>query len=363
MDASIRELPLSKSLKKKRQKFGLPPGALVHVGDKPDQKVKLTLIDYSETKILQRNNLSVESCLSFMNKPTVTWINVTGIHDAKLISEFGSRIGLHPLMLEDIMNTTQRSKLDDYKDTIFIVLRLLKFDEKYNRVNDEQVSLILGNKFVISFTETSDDVFAPVFQRLHVTNSRIRKRGPDFLCYSLVDSIVDHHFVVLEHVDEQLDTLEDELIHHLSTDTLQKIQHKKREITALRKALWPLREVISRFQRLDTPLVRETTRLYLHDVYDHSIQAMETVESFRDISGGLLDMYMSTMSQKMNEVMKVLTLVATIFVPLTFIASLYGMNFKNMPEIDSDWGYYGTLSVMFSIAFAMMLYFKRKKWI
>ncbi len=354
---------MSKSLKKRRQKYGLPPGALVHVGDKPDQKVKLTLIDYSETKILQRNNLSVEGCLSFMDKPTVTWINVTGIHDENLIGEFGSRVGLHPLMLEDIMNTTQRSKLDDYKDTIFIVLRLLKYDEQDSSVIDEQISLILGDKFVISFTESNDDVFAPVFQRLHLANSRIRMRGPDFLCYSLVDCIVDHHFVVLEHVDEQLDNLEDELINLPSTDTLQKIQHKKREITSLRKTIWPLREVVSKFQRLDTPLVKETTRLYLHDVYDHSIQAMETIESFRDISGGLLDMYMSTMSQKMNEIMKVLTLVATIFVPLTFIASLYGMNFKNMPEIDSEWGYYGTITVMISIACFMLFYFKRKKWI
>jgi magnesium transporter len=356
---------MSKILKKKRQKYGLPPGTLVHVGEKPEQKVKLTLIDYSETEILQRNNLSVEGCLSFMKKPTVTWINVRGIHDAKLIGEFGNRVGLHPLMLEDIMNTTQRSKLDDYKDTIFIVLRLLKHGEVDGKpcILDEQISLILGDRFVISFTESDEDVFAPVIQQLHIMNSRVRKRGADFLCYSLVDSIVDHHFLVLEYVDEQLDNLEDELIHHLSPNTLQRIQHKKREITALRKSIWPLREVISRFQRLDTPLVRETTRLYLHDVYDHSIQAMEAVESFRDISSGLLDMYMSTMSQKMNEVMKVLTLVATIFVPLTFVASIYGMNFKNMPEVESEWGYYAILLFMGSIALCMVLYFKRRKWI
>lgn len=357
---------MSHILKKRRKKYGLPPGALVHVGEKPDKKVELSLIDYSESNILQRNNLSVEACMSFMSKPTVTWININGIHDAKLIGQFGISIGLHPLMLEDIMNTSQRSKLDDYKDTIFIVLRLLKHSETnegHNAVIDEQISLILGDKYVISFTESNEDVFAPVIQRLHVTNSRIRKRGADFLCYSLVDCIVDHHFIILEYVDEQLDILEDELIHYPSPNTLQRIQHKKREITSLRKSIWPLREVISRFQRLDTPLVRETTRLYLHDVYDHSIQAMETIESFRDISGGLLDMYMSTMSQKMNEIMKVLTLVATLFVPLTFIASIYGMNFKYMPEVDSEWGYYCILAFMGSIALIMLVYFKRKKWI
>lgn len=356
---------MSKNLKSRTKKIGLPPGSLVHVGEKKGDQVRLSLIDYTKEKIQQREQPSLETCRSFIEKPSVTWIHVQGIHNAELIGQLGSQVGLHPLVLEDIMSTTQRSKLDDYKDTIFIVIRLLSSENNgENRtVKDEQISLVLGKNFVITFTEGIQDIFAPVIQRLHIANSRIRKRGADFLCYSLVDCIVDQQFLALEDVDEQLDELEAELIHSPAPETLQKIQWKKREISSLRKSIWPLREVISRFQRLDTNLVKETTRLYLHDVYDHTVQAIDTIESFREISSGLLDMYMSTMSQKMNEIMKLLTLVSTIFVPMTFVASIYGMNFVNMPELGWKWGYYITLLIMGAIAGIMFLLFRRKKWI
>ncbi len=357
-------MDMSDIWKKKAKKLNLPPGSLVDIGDLSAQKTRISLINYDEESIQQRAHVTIETCFNYLKKPSITWINVWGMHDAKLIGDFGRTLGLHPLMLEDIMITDQRSKLDDYKDTLFIIMRMLNYSKKEEEeMLDEQISLILGKNYVVSFTERKEEVFKPVLQRLKMPHSQLRKRGADFLCYSLVDCVVDHCHVILDHMDEQLDNLEDELIYEISPKTLQKIQHQKREISSLRKAVWPLREVVNRFQRIDTPLVQETTKLYLQDVYDHTIQAIDTVESFRDISAGLLDMYMSTMSQKMNEVMKVLTLVSTIFVPLTFVASIYGMNFKHMPELDWGDGYYATLGFMACIAVGMLVFFKRKDWI
>lgn len=355
---------MSHLLKKRSQKSGLPPGSLVHIGKKTSIPTEITLIHYDAEKIVTLDHVNVKTCIEYVEKPAQTWIHIQGIEDAALIDELGKGLELHPLMLEDIMNTDQRSKLDDYKGTLFIVLRMLKYmpDQKH-KIEDEQISIVLGENFVISFTESKDTLFDPVIKRLNTSDSRIRRRHADFLCYCLIDCIVDHYFITFEQVDVQIDELEEELIHNPCPKTLQKIQYKKREINALRKAIWPLREVISRLQRLDTNLVKETTKVYLQDVYDHTIQIIDTMESFRDISASLLDMYMSTMTQKLNEVMKVLTVVSTLFVPLTFIASIYGMNFTHMPELNWAGGYYIVLGIMAIVASGMLLYFRNKKWI
>lgn len=353
----------SKLIKARVKKVGLPPGSLIQLGDKKTEKIHIDLLDYDADKFTEKKDASIQECLKYLESPSITWINVCGIDDPHTIELLGRRFGLHPLLLEDIMSTGQRSKLDDYKDTLYIVVRQLRYNEEKEEAEDDQVSLILGKNFLISFLESQSNVFTPVIERLRSSRSRIRQRGADYLCYALVDCLVDNYFLILEKVDGKLENLEEELVKSPTPTTLQEIQRAKREITLLRKSIWPMREVISNFRRIESPLIQDTTKLYLHDVYDHTIQAIDTIESFRDIASGMLDIYMSNISQRMNEIMKVLTVVATIFVPLTFVASLYGMNFENIPEIRWQYGYYAILGVMLSISLAMLYYFRRKGWI
>ncbi|MBA3815911.1 MAG: magnesium/cobalt transporter CorA [Parachlamydiaceae bacterium] len=354
---------MSKILKKRMNKPGLSPGSLVHVGEQNVETVTITLIDYDAQKIVEKKGASLKECMISLNTPTLTWINVCGIHDSTTIETIGRHFGLHPLILEDIMNSEQQSKLDNYKDTIYIVARQLIYNNEKQCVEDEQVSIILGKNFIISFLESSNNVFNPIYNRLKNPKGRMRQRGSDYLCYALLDCLVDNYFLILEKVDDHLENLEDELFHRSNDDTLKKMHHAKRELVLLRKSVWPMREVISNFRRIESPLVQNATKLYIQDVYDHTIQAIDTIESFRDITSGMLDIYLSNLSQRMNEIMKVLTIVATIFVPLTFLASIYGMNFKHMPELEWEWGYYFTLGLMAIMVIGMLYFFKRKKWL
>lgn len=354
---------MSKILKKRIKKPGLSPGSLVHIGEKIARAVNISLIDYDSQELTEKKEATLKECLISLSSPTPTWINVSGIHDSKTIETIGKHFGLHPLLLEDIMSSEQQSKLDNYRDTIYIVVRQLIYNEKKHSVEDEQVSLILGKNFLISFLESHSNVFAPIYERLRNPKGRLRQRGTDYLCYALIDCLVDNYFLILEKVDDKLEILEEELFHDPTPCTLKKMHHAKRDLVLLRKAIWPMREVISSFRRMESPLIQDSTKLYIQDVYDHTIQAIDTIESFRDITSGMLDLYLSNLSQHMNEIMKVLTIVATIFVPLTFIASLYGMNFKHMPELDWEWGYYVTLGIMGIIFIGMVYFFKRKKWI
>lgn len=354
---------VSKAIKARIKKVGLPAGSLIPSNGKLPDKIRISLIDYNATHFTEKKDVSIQDCLNFLKTPLITWINVCGIGDIHIVELIGRHFGLHPLMLEDIMSAGQRSKMDNYKDTIYIVVRMLNYNNEKQSIEDEQVSLILGKNFVITFMESQNDIFAPIRERLHQEKSRIRQRGADYLCYALVDCLVDNYFLILEKIDENLDKLETELFHNTSPHTMQKIHHTKREITLLRKTIWPMREVLSNFRRTDSPLVQDSTKLYIQDVYDHTIQAIDMIESFRDISAGMLDVYLSNLSQRMNEIMKVLTIVATIFVPLTFIASLYGMNFDYLPELHWKYGYYFVLGMMLIISFIMLAYFKRKKWL
>lgn len=354
---------MSKVLKKRIKKIGLPPGTLVHTGDKGIGTLKISLIDYDANQIVEKKNATLKECLVYLDSPSVTWINICGIDDSVAIETIGRHFGLHPLLLEDIMSSGQQSKLDNYRDTLYIVVRQLTYNEKKQEAEDEQVSLILGKNYIISFLESHNNIFAPIRERLRNPKGRLRQRGPDYLCYTLIDCLVDNYFLILEKIDNKLEVLEEELFNRPTPQTLQKMHHSKREIVLLRKAVWPMREVISSFRRMESPLIQDATKLYIQDVYDHTIQAIDTIESFRDITSGMLDIYLSNLSQRMNEIMKVLTIVATIFVPLTFIASLYGMNFKHIPELEWVWGYYFTLVMMLVIFFSMLFYFRRKKWI
>jgi len=355
---------MPKLIKKRSKKAGLPPGSLVHIGEKKAEEVKITIIDYDETHFQEKVIKTIEECIPFKDKPTVTWINVDGIHQVELLEKLGQCYGLHPLTLEDILNTDQRPKIEDFGDYVFIVLKMLYYRDKTDEIVTEQMSLILGSNFVISFQEGIEgDLFDPIRERIRSEKGRIRKMGADYLAYSLLDSIVDYYFVILEKLGERIESLEEKLVANPNPETLQIIHNLKREMIFLRKSVWPLREVISGLERGESSLIKESTRIYLRDVYDHTIQVIDTIETFRDMLSGMLDIYLSSVSNRLNAVMKVLTIIATIFMPLTFLAGIYGMNFKFMPELEWRWGYPLIWMVMLGIGVFMLFYFKKKKWL
>jgi len=354
---------MAKNAHKRSKKAGLPPGSLVYVGKKKMERAKITIIDYDEQSYQEKEAKTVEECFPFKQTATVTWINIDGVHDAEVVGKIGSHFGIHSLILEDIMTTHQRPKMEDLGDYIFVVLRMLSYEDKTKEVNSEQVSLVIGSNFVISFQEGVGDVFDSIRDRIRTGKGRLRKMGPDYLAYTLIDSVVDNYFIILEKLGEQVEVLEEELVSDPGRKTLQEIHVLKREMIFLRKSVWPLREVVSGLERAESPLIKESTGIFFRDVYDHTIQVIDTVETYRDMLSGMLDMYLSSLSNRMNEVMKVLTIIATIFIPLTFIAGVYGMNFKFMPELEWHWGYFGILGFMLAIGVLMLILFKRKKWL
>lgn len=354
---------MKRLIKKRSHKTGLPPGTLVHVGERKAEKVKIIILDYDEAQFEEKEAKIIEETFPFKDKPTVTWVNIDGLHEAEIIEKLGSYFGLHPLLLEDILNTDQRPKMEDYGDYIFIVLKMLYPDENKDEIEAEQVSLILGSNFVISFQEREGDVFDPVRDRIRKSKGRIRKAGSDYLAYALLDAIVDNYFLILENVGEKIEDTEQQLATNPSPETLQYIRELKNEMIFLRKSVWPLRELINGLERCESTLIHESTGLYLRDVYDHTIQIIDTVESYRDMISGMVDIYLSSVSNKMNEVMKVLTIFASIFIPLTFIAGIYGMNFEFMPELNWRWGYFALLGFIAIVGISLLVYFKRKRWL
>jgi magnesium transporter len=355
---------MTKLTKKRSLKSGLPPGTLVHIGEKKKEEVKITVMDYTEAGYNEKDLKTVDECFLFRDRPAVTWINVEGVHDVKILEKLGECFGLHPLIQEDIINTDQRPKIEDYDNYLYIVLKMLYLNKANNGVVTEQISLILGKNFVVSFQEGIEgDVFDLVRERIRTDKGRIRKMGADYLAYALLDSIVDNYFVVLEAIGERIELLEERLIASPTPETLQIIQNLKREMIFLRKAVWPLREVAGSLERGESSLINENTRIYLRDVYDHTIHVIDTIETFRDMLSGILDIYLSSVSNRLNSVMKVLTIIATIFMPLTFIVGVYGMNFKYLPELEWKWGYPLIWLVMIGIGVTMLTYFKRKKWL
>lgn len=349
--------------KKVSKKAGLSPGVLIHVGNKKVEKTRIRIIDYDESQLEEKEAKTIEECFPFKDKPTVTWINIDGLHEVDIIEKIGKHFDVHPLVLEDIVNTGQRPKMEDLENYIFVVLKMLYYDEKEKEVSAEQFSFILGTNFVISFQERVGDVFNPVRERIRNAKGRIRKMGADYLAYALVDAVVDNYFVILERLGEEIESIEEELVHNPTPETLQIIHNLKREMIFLRKSVWPLREVISGLERGESTLIEASTGIYFRDVYDHTIQVIDNIETFRDMVSGMLDIYLSSVSNRMNEVMKVLTIFAAIFIPLTFIAGLYGMNFEFMPELKWHWGYFGVIAIMAVVGISMLIYFKRKRWL
>lgn len=345
------------------KKIGKPPGSLVHFGRIATGKVKISIIEYGPDHFQEKENATLQDCLDAPLTSNVTWIHINGIHDTALVEALGKRFHLHFLMMEDIVNATQRSKLDVYADNLFFFLKLIFYPKEKNDFVEEQISLVLGDRYLISFLEEDRDIFSHVRERVRSDKSPMRQLGPDYLCYTLLDSLVDQYFVVLENVDERVEAIERELMKGSKPSTLFKIQHLKQDILVLKRSIWPMREVVNSFRHVENPFISSNTKLFLNDVYDHTIQLIETVDSFREITSGLLEVYISNINYRMNEIMKFLTMVSTLFVPLTFIASIYGMNFKYMPELEWIWGYYFTLGIMVIVALCMLTFFRIRRWL
>jgi magnesium transporter len=353
---------MHKLTKKSTKKTGLPPETLVYTGDKIHEAIKIHVIDYDESNFQETELTTAEACLPYKNKPTVTWVNVDGVHNVPMLEKLGDCFGLHRLVMEDIMNTDQRPKMEDFDDYLYIVFKMLSIG-KSEEIVTEQTSIILGANFVLSFQEgVEGDVFNLIRDHLRNSKGRIRKMGADYLAYSLLDATVDNYFVVLEKIGEKIELLETELIENPTQKTVQKIYQLKRELIFLHNAVWPLREAVNALWKHESLLIRESTAPYLRDVYDHVIHVLDSVDIYREMISGMLDMYLSSVSNRLNAVMKVLTIIATIFMPLTFIVGVYGMNFKNMPELEWHYGYPLVWLVMIGITGFMLYFFKRKKW-
>ncbi len=348
------------------KKAGLSPGTLAYVGDLAGGPVRLTVIDYDAERVEEREIASVEECQRYRDGATVSWINVEGVHRADIIDALGRLFGLHPLLLEDIMHTEQRPKVEDFGEYIFIVLRMLydpdETDEEFE-VDSEQISLVVGPQFVLTFQERPKDVFDAVRERIRQDRGRIRKLGADYLAYALVDVLVDRYFGMLEKFGDYLETLEERVMDDTSRETLGEIRNVKRSLIHVRRAVWPVRDLVNVILRGDSRLFQQGTLVFLRDVYDHTVRVVDMIETMRELTGGLMEIYMSNVSTRMNEVMKVLTVIATIFIPLTFIAGVYGMNFDNMPELHWTYGYWYVWGIMLTAGALLYVFFKVRRWL
>lgn len=342
---------------------GLSPGALVHVGEKKVEKIKFSIINYDEKEINEKQDASLEECLDVKGKSGTTWINISGIHDPNVIEKFGKYFELHSLVQSDIMNTEIRPKFVNHENYLQIILKIPHFNNNEHELELEQITLIVGKNFLLSFQETEGDIFEPIRKRLREKLGKIRKWNSDYLSYAITDTIVDYFYVIMEDMDTQTDTLEEKLIRNPNPETLQHIQRLKRELAMLRKTIWPTREVIDNLDRSPSTLIANDTRTYLKDVYSHTIQVMDTIESLREVVGGMMDTYLSSLSNRMNEVMKTLTIIASIFIPITFIAGIYGTNFEYIPELSWHGSYFVMLGGMTIIVIIMIAFFKKKQWI
>jgi magnesium transporter len=354
---------MSLFLKKSSRKAGLPPGSVVFVGEKKVEEIRITIIDYDENQYEEREVKNIEDCFPFKGTPSVSWINIDGVHQVEVIEKLGSHFVLHPLLQEDVVNTHQRPKFDEFDDHLFIVLRMFFFNEEENELEGEQISLIVGSNFVISFQEKQGDVFEQVRERLRNGKGRIRKKGSDYLAYALIDAIVDSYYNILEQLGENIESLQEELVADPQQEDLQIIQHLKRDMLFFRKSVWPLREVIGGLAKSESTLIKGDVLVYVRDVYDHVIQAIDTIETFRDMLSAMQEIYLSSVGNRMNQVMKVLTIIATIFIPMTFLAGIYGMNFKYMPELEWRYAYLVFWLVVVTVFIIMIAFFKKKKWL
>lgn len=341
---------------------GTPPGTLTFRGEQRVEHAALSVIAYDPHHLVERPVQGVPEIEALKKTYPVVWVNLEGLHDTGLVERLGELFGLHPLLMEDVLNVEHRPKMELYGDLLFFVVKMLSWDETEDDVHWEQVSFVLGRGWVLSFQETPGDVFEPVRTRIRASGRRIRQRGADYLFYALLDAVVDHYFVVLERIGEKLEALESAVLSRPDQETLRALQGIKSRLIRLRRTVWPLREALSSLVREES-LIEPSTQVFLRDVYDHAVQVMDTVESYLQSASSLLDIYLSTVSNRMNEVMKVLTIIATIFIPLTFIVGIYGMNFEHMPELRVVWAYPAVWLVMVLVAASMLYFFRRRGWL
>lgn len=344
-------------------KAGLSPGTPVFIGEQKLDYTRMDVLRFCGDFAVETTDAKVGDCALAREQPGVTWVNVVGIHDVNKIAALGEHFGIHPLTQEDIVNTAQRPKSEEFEGYIFIVMKTLTFDDVQKDIDIDTISIILGKGFVISFQERDSNVFFPVVDRIRNAKGRVRKLDADYLAYALMDAVVDEYFVALERLGDYIETIEDEIVAQPVPAHMQELHRLKREVLFVRKSVWPLREEIGSILKTESLLIKEGTGVFLRDLYDHTIRVIDIVETSRDILSSMHDTYLSSVSNRMNEVMKVLTIIATIFIPLTFIVGVYGMNFDNMPELRWHWGYYGIWGVMGSLSVGMVVYFRKQKWL
>jgi len=356
-------MPIRKRKSTASKKVGLPPGSITYIGKERLEDAALELISYNATELSKNNFDSCESLQQNLKPNSVNWINVDGVHNAALIHEFHTVFDLDRLLLEDVTNTNQRPKIEEYENHLFLSLKMLHYDEVSKTLDSEQIGLVLSKEFVISFQEKTGDVFGHIRDRIEAAKGQIRRKNNDYLFYSLIDSIIDNYFIAIENIGNDLEELEDEIFNEPSQKSLEKIHANKNILLTLRRSVYPLRESINKLLRDNDKFIHPKTIKYFNDVYDHTIQIIDILESYKDVVSGLKDSYLSSLSLKMNQVMQVLTIMATIFIPLTFIAGIYGMNFDNIPELHWKNGYYYFWGLSISIFIVLLIYFKRKKWL
>lgn len=343
-------------------KHGQPPGTMIYTGQRTSEPLRITLIDYSAEQQSEKTDIPVEECTTFNNPDTVSWINIDGLNDASVIAKVGELFSIHPLVLEDILHTTQRPKLEDHGGYLFLIARMLYFAPGNDEVLSEQLSFILTENGLITFQERAGDVFDGIRDRIRNNMGRIRRMGADYLLYALMDAIVDNYFSVMEAIGEKIENIEQVLMDNPEAVQISELYRLKRELLYIRKSAWPLREAVSGLERGESALMKEGTVAYVRDLYDHTLQVMDAVETFRDMLGGVQELCLSSMGQKTNQVMQVLTIIATIFIPLTFVAGIYGMNFENMPELHWKYGYPAVWALMILLTAGMVVFFRRRKW-
>jgi magnesium transporter len=354
---------MKRFFKNSSKKAGLPPGSLLYTGQRSEEPVSIQVFNFNAEGLEVKELSSVEESFSYRDNGKTSWINVNGVHNVQLVETICKHYGIHPLTIEDIVSTDQRPKIEEGDTYLYVVLKMMEFDVEKENVQIEQVSLLLGEGFVLSFQEREGDTFTPVRERLRAGKGRIRSRNADYLLYALVDSVVDNYFVIMEKVGDTMALIEEKLLLNASKDNFVAVYGLKREMLAVRRSTWPLREVIYKLERDEIALISPDTQLFLRDVYDHIIQVIDTVETYRDLLSGMVDLYHSTVSTRTNEVMKVLTIISTIFIPLTFIVGIYGMNFEVMPELQWQYGYLMVWIIMLLIVAGMVWVFKRKRWL
>ena len=350
-------------IRRKNKIPGLSPGTLMYTGTRKNEKISIEIFDYSTEHLIEKKNCTIEDAFVYKEKNSTTWINIEGLSDIDAIEKIGKYYEIHPLTLEDLLHMEQLPKIEVFENYIFTTLKMLTFNEAKREVESEQVGIIMGKNFVISFQEGKEgDVFDPLRERIRAGKGRLRSYGADYLNYALIDIIVDNYFIILEKIGEKVEDYEEKLLIQPEENLLKNIYGLKREIMFLRKTFIPIREIAAKMQHSGSELINERTLVFIRDLYDHSLQVIDMVETYRETVSGLVELYLSSLSNRMNQVMRILTTISTIFIPLTFIVGVYGMNFDFMPELHLHYGYYIIWGVMLAVGVGMYLYFKRKKW-